>query len=195
MRCILQTLYMGIIFLVCSCKDDKGAIYKIHDKDTIITAKAGKTHVTPTPVYTYSNDSITVNAYDYNGLAHFLNKKNDTTYVVNFWATWCVPCVKELPYFEELNAKYNKNKVKVLLVSLDMHKTIKEKLLPFIQSHQLKSDVVILRDPDADSWIRKIDTSWSGALPATLIYNSEMHKFYEQSFTYNELEKEVSNFK
>jgi len=147
------------------------------------------------PVSTYSNDSIIINAYDYKGLANYLNKKNDTTYVVNFWATWCIPCVKELPYFEELNAKYKDNKVKVLLVSLDMHKTIEAKLLPFIKSHQLKSEIVVLRDPDADTWIRKVDTSWTGALPATLIYNSEMRKFYEKSFTYNELEKEVSNFK
>lgn len=195
MKNTILIFYLSFFLVLSSCKDHKQHINEANGTDTIVTAKAAEIPAITKPVNTYSNDSITVNAYDYNGLAHFLNKKNDTTYVINFWATWCVPCVKELPYFEELNAKYNKNKVKVLLVSLDMHKTIEEKLLPFIQSHQLKSHVVVLRDPDADSWIRKIDTSWSGALPATLIYNSEMRKFYEQSFTYNELEKEVSNFK
>ena len=184
-----------MVFSTLSCKKDMPVMESNSKSDTINRQDSAGIAPVLKPVSTYSNDSIIINAYDYKGLANYLNKKNDTTYVVNFWATWCIPCVKELPYFEELNAKYKDNKVKVLLVSLDMHKTIEAKLLPFIKSHQLKSEIVVLRDPDADTWIRKVDTSWTGALPATLIYNSEMRKFYEKSFTYNELEKEVSNFK
>ena len=147
------------------------------------------------PVQVYNNDDISVQAYDYAGLEHFLKQKNDTTYVVNFWATWCVPCVEELPHFEELNAKYKENKVKVLLVSLDMKKDVEKKLLPFIKSHNIKSEVVFLQDPDSNSWIPQVDSTWSGAIPATIIYNKMNRKFYERSFKYEELEKEVSNFK
>jgi thiol-disulfide isomerase/thioredoxin len=128
-------------------------------------------------------------------LKYYLNQKNDTTYVVNFWATWCVPCIEELPNFEKINAKYKENKIKVLLVSLDMPKMIESKLLPFITKRQLKSEVILMRDPDQNTWLPKVDSTWSGALPATLIYNKDMRKFYEKSFTYDELEKEVSNFK
>jgi len=149
----------------------------------------------PKPLKVYSNDTVSVKAYDYAGLEYFLKQKNDTTYVVNFWATWCVPCVAELPNFEKINANYKKNKIKVILVSLDMAKMIDTKLLPFIKEKQIKSEVLLLRDPDADSWIPKVDSTWSGAIPATVIYNSEMRKFYEKSFTYDELEKEISNFK
>jgi len=149
----------------------------------------------PKPLKIYSNDTVSVKAYDYAGLEYYLKQKNDTTYVVNFWATWCVPCVAELPNFEKINANYKKNKVKVILVSLDMAKMIDTKLLPFIKNKQIKSDVVLLRDPDADSWIPKVDSTWSGSIPATVIYNANMRKFYEKSFTYDELEKEVSNFK
>lgn len=149
----------------------------------------------PAPLKVYSKDGVSVKAYDFDKLEYFLNQKNDTTYVVNFWATWCVPCVEELPYFEELNAKYKKDKIKVILVSLDMYKMVESKLLPFIKEKQLKSDVVYLRDPDQNTWLPKVDSTWSGALPATLIYNKDMRKFYEKSFTYAELEKEVSNFK
>lgn len=149
----------------------------------------------PEPIQIYEEDSIKVKAYDYAGLEHFLTQKNDTTYVVNFWATWCVPCVEELPHFEELNTKYKKNKVKVILVSLDMKKDVEKKLLPFIKSHGIKSDVVFMQDPDMNAWIPKVDSTWSGAIPATVIYNKKDRKFYEQQFTYAELEKEVSNFK
>jgi len=149
----------------------------------------------PAPLKVYSKDGVSVKAYDFDKLEYFLNQKNDTTYVVNFWATWCVPCVEELPHFEELNAKYKKDKIKVMLVSLDMYKMVESKLLPFIKEKQLKSDVVYLRDPDQNTWLPKVYSTWSGALPATLIYNKDMRKFYEKSFTYAELEKEVSNFK
>ncbi|WP_235894406.1 TlpA disulfide reductase family protein [Flavobacterium zepuense] len=149
----------------------------------------------PKPLKVYSNDTVSVNAYEYSGLEYYLKQKNDTTYVVNFWATWCVPCVEELPNFEKINAKYKENKVKVILVSLDMAKMVETKLLPFINQKQIKSQVLLLRDPDADSWIPKVDSTWSGAIPATLIYNKDMRKFYERSFTYDELEKEISNFK
>lgn len=146
----------------------------------------------PAPIKIYTKEGVSIKAYDYEKLSYFLNQKNDTTYVVNFWATWCVPCVKELPHFEKLNQQYKGKKVKVMLVSLDMAKMVESKLLPFIKKKNLKSDVVLLRDPDSNNWIPKIDKSWSGAIPATLIYNKKARKFYEKSFEYAELEKAVN---
>ena len=64
-------------------------------------------------------------------LAFIFQQQNDTTYVINFWSTWCAPCVKELPYFEQVNQKYTNRKVKVILVSLDFPKQLETKLKPF----------------------------------------------------------------
>jgi thiol-disulfide isomerase/thioredoxin len=158
-------------------------------------AKIVKAEPRPKPMRVYTADGVSVNAYDFSGFEYFLKQKNDTTYVVNFWATWCVPCVEELPHFEKLNEKYKEDKVKGILVSLDIYKMVESKLLPFIKEKQLKSEVIYLRDPDQNAWLPKVDSTWSGAIPATVIYNKEQRKFYEQSFTYEELEKEVSNFK
>ncbi len=182
---------IGAALLLCSCNEKKQEEIK---KEDIPPAKTAEIKM-PEPIHVYSNDTVTVKAYDYDGLEYFMTQKDDTTYVVNFWATWCAPCVAELPYFEEINAKYKSSRVKVLLVSLDMHKKVESDLLPFIKNRNLKSDVVVLRDPDANTWIRKVDTTWSGALPATVIYNKKVRKFYERSFTYEELEKEISKFK
>ena len=188
-----KTLIAGLsaIFLLYSCNDKKENSTENNNSDSKeAVAEINK----PQPIHVYEKDGVKVNAYDYNGLEYFLTKSNDTTYVVNFWATWCVPCVEELPYFEKLNAGYADKKVKVLLVSLDMHKKIESNLIPFIENKKLQSDVVLLRDPDADTWIRKIDTTWSGAIPATVIYNKDNRKFFEQQFTYEGLEKELNNF-
>lgn len=141
----------------------------------------------------YTNGKTTVNAYEWDGLEYFLNKKNDTTYVVNFWATWCVPCVQELPYFEQLAEKHKNEKVKVILVSLDMSKQAESRLLPFIERKKIKSRVILMRDPDQNTWLPKVNADWSGAIPATVIYNKSKRKFYERSFKLAELETELNS--
>lgn len=135
-----------------------------------------------------------VKNYNYQQLKPLLEKNNNTTYIVNFWATWCAPCVKELPYFEKINSEYATKNVQVLLVSLDFPKHVDTKLIPFINKKKLQAEVVLLNDINEDVWIQAIDESWSGAIPATLIYNKNNRKFYEQSFEYEALENELKSF-
>lgn len=140
---------------------------------------------------TVTNSKIPV--YDFEALAPLLQKNNDTTYVVNFWATWCKPCIKELPYFEKVNKEYAQDRVKVILVSLDFPDILEEQVIPFVEKRQIESQVVLLDDPDANGWIPKVDPEWSGAIPATIIYNRDNRKFYEKSFTQEELENEIKS--
>lgn len=132
--------------------------------------------------------------YNYKELKPLLHEKNDKTYVVNFWATWCAPCVKELPYFEKLKREYADKNVEVLLVSLDFPKKVETKLIPFINKKDIQSRVVLLDDTNEQFWISDISEKWSGALPATLIYNKGKREFYEQSFTYKALENTLQSF-
>ena len=135
-----------------------------------------------------------VKKYTFNELKPLLEKNDGKTYVINFWATWCAPCVKELPYFEKLKKEYADKNVEVLLVSLDFPKQVDKKLIPFINKNKLQSEVVLLDDVNEDIWIKAIDESWSGALPATLIYNKNNRKFFEQTFEYETLENELKQF-
>ncbi|MDD7914372.1 TlpA disulfide reductase family protein [Polaribacter ponticola] len=135
-----------------------------------------------------------VKTVTYNELKPLLEKEDGKTYVINFWATWCAPCVKELPYFEKIKEEYADNNVEVLLVSLDFPKQVEKKLIPFINKKKLQSEVILLDDVNEDVWIKAIDESWSGAIPATIIYNSSNRKFYEQSFDYKTLENELKTF-
>lgn len=117
-----------------------------------------------------------------------LNLNNDTVYLINFWATWCVPCIKELPAIEKIAERFKNDKFKIILVSLDMPKQLNSRLIPFIEKHQIKSKIVLLNDPDFNQWIDRVDPNWSGAIPASLIYSKSHRSFYEQSFDYPELE-------
>lgn len=134
---------------------------------------------------------VQVPVLDFDQFEPLLHKQNDTVYVINFWATWCVPCVKELPDFEKLNLHHQGEKFKMILVSLDFKSSLQNRLLPFIEKNQLKADVIMLHAPDANAWIDRVDASWSGAIPATLIYKREKRVFREGSFTYEELESVV----
>ena len=131
--------------------------------------------------------------YDFQGVEQFLHSNDSKTYVVNFWATWCAPCIKELPYFEQIQDEYI-DEVKVILISLDFPSQYETKLKPFLKERQLKSKVIVLDDVDMNSWIPKIDSKWDGAIPVTLIYNMEKRQFYPQSFTYDQLMTEVKKF-
>jgi len=144
--------------------------------------------------YSRSKDGIAVYTYNFAQFEEKLKAQNDSIYVVNFWATWCAPCIKELPHFESIGAQYKNQKVKVLLVSLDMNKQVESNLIPFIKRKKLQSEVIHLHEPDANAWISKVDPDWSGALPATVIYSGNKRKFYERSFTESELENEVKQF-
>jgi thiol-disulfide isomerase/thioredoxin len=95
----------------------------------------------------------------------------DTVYVVNFWATWCAPCVKELPEFDKVSERYSGRPVKVLLVSLDFKEAYPKKLESFISKKKLKPEVVWFNETNANMFIPKIDNSWSGSIPATWIVN------------------------
>ena len=131
---------------------------------------------------------------DYDGLSPYLQKSNDTTYLINFWATWCKPCVEEMPAFMKINEEFDEKPFKILLVSLDFPGQIESRLIPFIQENEIDAEVIVLDDAASNQWIPKVNEKWSGSLPGTLIYNSEKREFYEKKLRYKELKSILSKF-
>lgn len=128
---------------------------------------------------------------NYPALEKTVLSDSDAVYVVNFWATWCGPCVKELPYFEQLNSE-NIN-VKVVLVSLDFKNQFESKLIPFLKKKSIKSQVVFLSDSNYNAWLPLVDKDWSGSIPATLIIKNGKKVFVEKAFSsYQELNDYVN---
>lgn len=132
-----------------------------------------------------------IKTYSFDELEPIFHYQNDTTYVINFWAMWCKPCVEELPYFEAIRKNYSDKKVKLILVSLDFSNNVEERLNKFRAKRNVNSHIVILDDPDADSWISKVAEKWDGAIPATVIYKKDHREVFTRQVTYEELAESI----
>jgi len=130
---------------------------------------------------------------DFSEFEKRLASNSDTVFVINFWATWCAPCRKEIPEFEKIHKTFADEKVKVLLVSLDFPTQAEKALKTFLATSHVTAPVILLNEPDANSWIDKVDPSWSGALPATLIYKRDHKIFFEKQLSYEDINNSISS--
>jgi thiol-disulfide isomerase/thioredoxin len=126
-------------------------------------------------------------------LNSLLEEKGERIQVINFWATWCAPCIKELPLFEALTAR-NDPSVKVTLISLDFADELK-KVNSFISRRKIQSDVLLLDEIDYNAWIDRVEKTWGGAIPATLFINQRtgQRKFVERELKDGELEEVIAS--
>ncbi len=137
-------------------------------------------------LYRLSAQQATVVKFD--RLQQLMNEKSGTIQIINFWATWCAPCVKELPLFEKLRSE--STDVKVTLINLDFADKVK-KVNTFLLKKNIQSEVLLLDEIDYNTWIDKVDKNWGGAIPATLIINPKngKRKFVERELHEGELQK------
>lgn len=139
---------------------------------------------------TGSKQKQEVRIVNFNELQTILNKNDNKLYVVNFWATWCSPCVMELPDFIKVNNIYKNNPhFKMILVSLDMAKEVETNVRPFLKKNNIDAQVYLLDDnKHMNEWIPAIDKNWTGAIPATVLYrNGKKLEFRESKLQKSEL--------
>ncbi len=119
--------------------------------------------------------------------------KSDSVMVISFWATFCKPCIEEIPYLQSISNKYKDEKVKLLLVSLDLAAFYPNRIEAFTKKNNFNSQIVWLNETNADHFCPKIDKRWSGAIPATLIINNKTgyKKFVEEQMKPEEFELEL----
>ena len=163
MKFTLPILIFNLLFLTLSCKSKK------------------------------TDYNATIEILDqFSDLQSIIDSEDYELLVLNFWATSCPPCIKEMPHFNRLESEYRNNKIKILLVSLDKVTELETRIYPFVEKHGIIPEVLILTDQNYSNWTDKIDESWYGALPATLIIKREKKKFRFGSYeSYDELRSDV----
>ena len=128
-------------------------------------------------------------------LTDILNNPSDKLHVINFWATWCGPCIKELPDFQKTVNETDAAKVEFLFISLDFPSDAEKKLMPFLKKNNYTFNVCLMTETDYNSWIDEVDSSWQGNIPATLFFNRarKIHHFIAESIDKPQLEKTIQS--
>ncbi len=129
----------------------------------------------------------------YADLEKRVNNTSDTLYLINYWATWCVPCVEELPDFVKLDDEMQDKNFKMILVSLDFPQHIQARVIPFLERKGIQTEVQLL-DDDANTWINKVNKDWDGAIPVTQFIFKGKQEFVGHPLHYDELKTYLSKY-
>ena len=126
-------------------------------------------------------------------LQELIDKEGEGIKIINFWATWCKPCIKEIPLFEALEDEIDGVPIKVYLISMDFPEEADTKVKAFVERRNINSEVKLLDETDFNAFIDKVDARWSGAIPATLIINekTKSRAFLEKELQEGELEEQI----
>jgi thiol-disulfide isomerase/thioredoxin len=120
-------------------------------------------------------------------------KNSDHPIVLNCWATWCAPCIEEIPYFMETVKKYSEQKVELVLMSLDFATSYPNKILDLVKKRHFEATFLWLNETNADYFCPKIDPKWDGTLPSTLFVDPKTgyRKFFGRPMTDRQIDLEV----
>jgi beta-lactamase regulating signal transducer with metallopeptidase domain/thiol-disulfide isomerase/thioredoxin len=106
--------------------------------------------------------------------ADFSRLKNEArgkVLVVNFWATWCPPCLEELPAFVRLDQEYRARGVQVVAISTDEKSQLKSTVIPFLKKQKAQFPAFLVEAATPQELIDVVDKNWSGNLPATFVFD------------------------
>ena len=119
--------------------------------------------------------------------------KSDHPLIVSFWATFCEPCNKEIPYFQSTAAQYKDQQVELILVSLDLPDYYPGRIAAFAKQRGYTVPIVWLDETDADYFCPKVDTRWGGGIPCSLFVNNKTHyrRFFDRQLTEPQVGPEI----
>lgn len=93
--------------------------------------------------------------------------------LLNFWATWCPPCLVEFPEIVALEKEFRSRGLTVISVSADSPKRVESDLIPFLEKHPPSFPIYVMQTDDVDAFMHRIDPEWDGTLPTTFFIDRQ----------------------
>jgi thiol-disulfide isomerase/thioredoxin len=176
-----NAIIASVIILFISCNSKVGVVSE------------NRTPIDRNPIEVIG-DSAKLQLVDMDRLNHYLHSKNDSIYIINFWATWCVPCVEELPEFDKIAREYEDKNVRLVLVSVN---SVKDSLMvvKFLESRNYFAENLLLDGGSPNDWIPKVNEEWTGSIPATIVKSSHKTTFFEGKLSEKELKKRIEDLR
>ncbi|MCW8811433.1 MAG: TlpA family protein disulfide reductase, partial [Ignavibacteriaceae bacterium] len=122
-------------------------------------------------VFAQNNKDITVKIINTDDLSAIINN-SDLPLLINVWATWCTPCREEFPDLVKIGRSYG-DKVRVVGISVDDSDVLNSKVIPFIKNQKADFEIYLLKVVESEDFINLLNKKWSGAIPATFIYDKD----------------------
>ncbi len=169
-------------------------------KEVVAKPKTIKPLIKPDSLLTFRDSLNTEQGVyiveDFSKMKTLFSIDDDSVHVINFWATWCGPCVRELPHFEEVYDDFNEENKPVAFhyISLDKKKRYKKKLFKFLEPRPFMKDNYLLLDKKTDEWMTFLDPKWMGSIPMTIIYRGDKQVIHKGSIKQKDLYKKINNF-
>jgi len=134
-----------------------------------------------------------VNLLKKDSLEILLKVRNGKALFLNVWATWCIPCREEFPDIVKLFREYKNDKIDFAAISADFPDEIESKVVPFLQDQKVDFPVYVQNFEHQEDLINRLNPEWSGALPATLLYNDrgELIKFMLGKQSYQQFKEAI----
>jgi thiol-disulfide isomerase/thioredoxin len=119
-----------------------------------------------------SNISPQIKIINVTDLSELINENKDRVLLINVWATWCVPCREEFPDLVKISESYS-NKVRVVGISVDDSEVLDSKVIPFLKNQKAEFENYLLKVIEPEDFINLLSKEWSGAIPATFIFDKK----------------------
>jgi thiol-disulfide isomerase/thioredoxin len=137
--------------------------------------------------------SLSVREITADGLRRIIRRRHGKPLLLNFWATWCIPCMEEMPDLVELS--HQAGGFDIIAVSLDYPDETDSKIIPFLRKAGVQFPSYVARFQKQEDFINAIDSTWNGALPATFVYDvhGARHSSMIGRGTYKEFRKRLAD--
>ena len=128
---------------------------------------------------TTSVSAPTVRAINAAEMQQLLRRDGNRPLLVNYWATWCIPCRAEFPDLVKIDTDYRNRGLEFIAISLDDFADMKTAVPRFLRQMKAEMPVYLLNVPDPDPAINSVDPEWGGVLPATFLYTNKGEVAYK----------------